>query len=416
MKIKRTLSVLLTALLILSASAASVSADAGLGGAGTEADPYEVYSLEDFETIAEKVNSGKGDYADAWYVLCADVGSVSGDGTPTSGVTTPIGKYVHPFRGHFDGDGHTVVLKIEMSEGSNVGLFGCINDGEVRDLTTAGYVKTESYTVGAVCGSLSGKLVNCVNNAQVTGLADVGGIVGSLVEGLVAQCVNNGFVSSEGKTGGVCGSASNASVASCINYGTVEGDTSSGGICGGNSANVNACVSLGTVSGGMLTGGICGENYGTLSGCDNRSAVSGKRRTGGVCAENNGTVSGCTNVGEVSGIENTGGVCAKNYGTLAGCYNSGAVNGDPICDINEDGLVWCCECVSAQSDGAAAPSPGASAPAVPEKTEEDAPAEKGIPVAVFCATVAILLLLCGTTLLFQAKKNKKTSINTKEGI
>ena len=408
MKIKRTLSVLLTALLILSASIASVSADAGLGGSGTEADPYKVYSLEDFETIAEKVNSGEGDYADAWYVLCADVGSVSGDGKPTSGVTTPIGKYAHPFSGHFDGDGHTVVLKIEESEWSDIGLFGCIEGGEGRDLTTAGCVKvqTEGYSVGAVCGSLSGKIVNCVNDAEVTGSADVGGLVGSLVEGLAASCVNNGHVCSMGQTGGICGSASNASVAGCINYGTVEGDTSSGGICGDNSANINACVSFGTVKGGMITGGICGENYGTLSGCDNRSTVSGIRRTGGVCAENNGTVSGCTNAGKVSGVENTGGVCAKNYGTIAGCYNTGAADGDPICDINEEGFVWNCEAGPSNADAVPSPNAGAVSPEPSEPLEKEADAGRSFPVVPFCASVGVLVLLCIAAFLTRAKEIK----------
>ena len=139
----------------------------------------------EFGLMAYNVNSGN-DYLGTTIVLNTDLDM-------SAHYWTPIGTNdKHPFRGNFDGNGHTISGIIVNSTGSNNGLFGYVM-GSYHSLV--GYqgcdfiknlVLKDSYIKGGDCtGGIVGyiqysmTLENVVCQADVTGGADVGGIVGT---------------------------------------------------------------------------------------------------------------------------------------------------------------------------------------------------------------------------------------------
>lgn len=107
-----------------------------------------------------------------------------------------------PFKGIFDGNYHTITLNLD---GSNyVGLFGCIDGAEIRNLYLEGTIKVSNQYAGSVAAYQDGSDKTVIEN--VISLVDftvvgnsssvfVGGIIGS-VEGSNFNIRNVGFLGS----------------------------------------------------------------------------------------------------------------------------------------------------------------------------------------------------------------------------
>lgn len=93
-------------------------------------------------------------------------------------VTEP---YASDFSGTFDGNGHTVTLKI-TAKTNYVGLFKTLAGGAVvKNVITAGSVTTTGKKcVAGIAGYATDnvKIENCKNTASITGNKNVGGILG----------------------------------------------------------------------------------------------------------------------------------------------------------------------------------------------------------------------------------------------
>ena len=373
------LSVLLAALLLVTSTpltpafageegAVSQQSESGEGrvltGDGTEEDPYKIATADDLLEFADKVNNqGK---TDAWAELTADIDlnpdmKISEDGTVTGNPDpwTPIGTDINPYRGTFDGNGHTISgLYINDSSDNYQGLFGYVgSSGKVQNLSVSGNV-SGSNSVGGVVGLNSGNVENCYNTGEVSGNNYVGGVVGynsgnvencyntgkvsgpdsgsgnsvggvvgwNLSSGNVENCYNTDSVNVSGSSvGGVVG-LNHGSVENCYNTGEVSATSNVGGVVGYNiNSTVENCYNIGEVSGGEDVGGVVGYNYsGSVTTCYNTGEVSGNSYVGGVVGRNEsgGTVKNCYNIGEVSGNRNVGGVVGDNRGggTVTGCY------------------------------------------------------------------------------------------------
>ena len=208
-------------------------------GSGTEADSYLISTLDELNALATAVNGGMA-FEGTYFKLTADIGDA------TTPFTTPIGNYTKQFKGNFDGDGHTVTLKISGS--SYLGLFGCLNGGSIKNVTTAGEVGDKNtdnikYAAG-VCGrNIGGTIENCVNKATVTSKSSsngMGGICGENEGGTINGCSNTAMIKAWGTNaqnfGGICGQNYTGSILNCVNTGTVYtytgGSYTFGGICG----------------------------------------------------------------------------------------------------------------------------------------------------------------------------------------
>ena len=184
----------------------------------------------------------------------------------------PIGTSSKPFTGKFNGNGHKIRrLYINRSEENNVGLFGYVVGGEIRNLGIEEGCVVGRYGTGILVGYNRGIVRNCYSNGSVSGNDYVGGLVGynrfgSVSSGTVSQSYSMGSVSGSGDyVGGLVG-YNYGTVSESYSTGSVSGRTSVGGLVGRNySGTVSQSYSTGSVSGsGDCVGGLVGENRGTV--------------------------------------------------------------------------------------------------------------------------------------------------------
>ena len=80
------------------------------GGTGTEADPYQISSIADWNTLSNNVKNGTT-YSGQYFILTADLGT-----SIDNRITTMVGTKKHPFQGIFDGNGKSMDFNIRSSE------------------------------------------------------------------------------------------------------------------------------------------------------------------------------------------------------------------------------------------------------------------------------------------------------------
>lgn len=143
---------------------------------------------------------------------------------------------------------------------------GFVSDlkGSVSNLNFEGSIYAESDCVGAVCGNLTGTVIECVNNALISNKKNkTGGIAGSTSSATVSNCVNNGVISGFQYVAGIAGYTASTKINGC--YNTASGkitatNTHAAGISGyaqGAGSSISRCANYGhiiTVSG--YTSGI----------------------------------------------------------------------------------------------------------------------------------------------------------------
>ena len=190
---------------------------------------------------------------------------------------TPIGNSTsNSFQGTFDGNGsHISNLNVNVGT-NNVGLFGHVKAGTVRNLRVSGTVKSSGIQVGGIVGVLNSNSTakNCIFSGEVSGKNYVGGIAG-ISNASITGCHTNGSVTATDQNtsyaGGIVGNASSGtSVGDCYSSATVSATSNySGGVTGNiaNGQTVTRCYATGTVSGKDYVGGIAGNSNGTAEYC-----------------------------------------------------------------------------------------------------------------------------------------------------
>ena len=299
-------------------------------GSGTAEDPYLISSKADLAALATAVNGGN-DYNGIYFLMtdCIDLG---GSDSPW----TPIGNaFERPFKGIFDGNGHSITgLHISNNTRLN-GLFGYINESTVKNISVTGNVSStytggDAFTAGIVGRTQSSSTISncsyygtvtilgkiaagitsqllfssiiekCVNYATVTAFTSasysyIGGITGYADDATVKECVNRGNISGKGYSGGIIGDAfQNINIYNCCNYGEIDGSSGSyiGGIVGimySNGCNVYNSCNYGTVKASMYVGGIAGSvRYTSLiiSNCFNVGTISASSSKGALTSSN----------------------------------------------------------------------------------------------------------------------------------
>lgn len=243
-----------------------------LEGNGSSNLPYVINTKEEFNEFAKNVNNGNN-YSGTYFKLGNDInlnpGKTITAETKDAEEWTPIGNKENYFRGVFDGDGHTITgIYINQDNQDCIGLFGYVNDGEIRNLTIRNSFIHGLNDVGALLGFGSASITNCFNYGHVEGNMYVGGISGS--SSVIRNCCNYGnVIGTDDCVGGIIGYAGGA-IYNCANYGTVRGTKSVGGICGevwvkrsGYTKYVNNCFNMGDIYGGTCGGivGYCNSGY-----------------------------------------------------------------------------------------------------------------------------------------------------------
>ncbi len=143
-----------------------------LDGSGTEAAPFKITNADDWSTFASNVNSGIN--ADSYYVLTDDIE-----------VSTMAGLQSYPFKGNFNGRGHTITINIETSSDVS-GPFRYVEAATIVNTTVTGTISTSKMNAGGFIGrainSGTSYLMNCVSDvtisSTVSGDGSHGGFIG----------------------------------------------------------------------------------------------------------------------------------------------------------------------------------------------------------------------------------------------
>ncbi len=308
------------------------------GGNGSFDEPYLISTAVDLVQLAVNVNNGQN-YQGKHFQMTDDIvlgyWQDDGDGivedgeiydSPSGGTAytvsnwTPIGiNSGVPFKGTFDGAGHTISgIYINAPSSSFQGLFGYVILGSIKNLGVKdSYIKGYQY-VGGITGGCSRTMIeNSFNTGSVNGFSQVGGLVGQYLDtGIVEYCYNTGSVSSTYFAGGIVGQNDySGTIQYCYNTGRVSGSYYTGGILGENiRGTIQYCFNIGSInSGGSFVGGVAGRNNDEIKNCYNTGDVSSNQDiVGGVVGKNDGTVQYCYNTGSVSGTISVGGVVGQN--------------------------------------------------------------------------------------------------------
>jgi hypothetical protein len=288
-----------------------------LTGAGTQDDPYMIYTAEELNTI--------GLFPCDWdkhFKLMAniDLGAFTGTEFNLIGIGTDTA-----FGGVFDGNGKQISdFTYNSTRVVNVGLFPYVR-GEGAEIKDLGLIDPNvgTGTLGWGWG--------------------VGPLVAWLEEGAVTRCyVEGGIVSGDSDVGGLVG-FNQDTIADCYAIGIISCNTGGGGLVGGNWGGIiSNCYSAGSVMGNEALGGLVGANlFGEITACCSAASASGSEWVGGLAGGNElGIITNCYATGDVSGNEFVGGLAGDNasligFGEIANCYSAGRVDGT----ANVGGLV-----------------------------------------------------------------------------
>lgn len=328
-----------TSLGTLALAACDPSASPAGGGRGTAGHPWRLCSAAQ---VANALTNLPGDeialFADV------DLSSVSAGGSRTGGT--------------FDGQGHTLSHFVLAASGqSNVGLFGSVANGTVKNLTLQvdGLAAPGSANVGALAGlvdaggTVDGVTVQLSASAIVSGVNAIGGVAGSVHTGGAVRnsSVTGGSVQCLAPTGGslaagAAGGAVGRSAGALANL-TVTGvaitcaGPDAGGVVGilDPAGTGTALLSDTTsVSAPSALGGVVGLLSGPLTASGARFAqltctLAGVASAGGVAGliDANGSLS-------ASGAQEPHAACSQSdeIGGLAGSVYGGLLTGSTLTD------------------------------------------------------------------------------------
>jgi filamentous hemagglutinin family protein len=283
------------------------------------------------------------------YALGADIDA---SGT-TDGSFVPIGDYLHPFTGQFDGRGHQVssLDLVQMVQGGPLeggsgemlmaqGLFGVIgNQGVVRNIDVGGgSVGAGGYfSIGLLAGVNNGTIVHGSSSGDVAQSGELdafltksGGLVG-LNNGTILRSSSSAGIDSAGNVGGLA-AENNGLIAQSFATGGVTAEPyagGAGGLVGGNG---------GTIVDSYATGGTTAAfSYCPGPGCTSGSAA--------LVWNNLGTISQSFATGPVTNDNNIppAGIASINQGTIGNdvYWNKdttgatiGVYTGTPVPDAN----------------------------------------------------------------------------------
>lgn len=227
---KRLLSILLLLCMVLTLLPTAVFA---MNGDGTAENAYLLSNADDLKLFRDLVNSGNTG-------ICA---VLTDDIDLNHENWTPIGPdRDSAYTGTFDGQGHTIKNLSITGNYTRAGLFGCVKDGAIRNLTVAGSV---NCTVDhGWCGGIAGyaereTIENCASLCDISFLGTdsrVGGIVGYVPSSshmtIIRDCYHIGKVTGTTDTGGICGWCMSGSISNCYQVGEVTAERYAGEIVG----------------------------------------------------------------------------------------------------------------------------------------------------------------------------------------
>lgn len=277
------------------------------GGSGTEADPYQISTVEQLQEINNFLNKH--------FIQINDIDASETIAWNDSAGFEPIGGDLIQFTGHFNGNNYSISgLTINLPSNNYVGLFGYGKNAEFSNIV--------------------------VKDVLINGASYVGGIVGFANPAIIRDSFVSGDLLSTGSyTGGIVGrirlNPSSVESSHSIVHITASG-SDIGGLAGFSGTTIVNSSSKGEINGGNRTGGLVGwNNSGAIMKSFSNSIVIGKSEVGGLVGSNGSDGSGNVEIinsystGNVNGDELVGGLLGRNWidGGVKFSFSYGKVSG-----------------------------------------------------------------------------------------
>lgn len=270
-------------------------------------------------------------------------------------------------------------LDIDFHDSNMYGVGGiageCYSLGIIQNSANTGNVTCNATLAGGIVGELTSSTINnCINEGNVKGIYQIGGISGHILS--INNNNNNkakingsknkgeiettGYVVEEGiilgkqekwnssSVGGITGESFFGEIAKCINEGGIKatGYEVAGGIAGycKKDSVIRQCANYANIecNNERVLGGIVGYVYqGIVEECFNNGSVKGKELIGGILGQSTkSTIRNCYNTASISGNIIVGGIIGdvspykpeKGHEYLYNCYNIGEIRATKIKD------------------------------------------------------------------------------------
>lgn len=211
-----------------------------------------------------------------------------------TGEWEPIGLPVYPFRGTYDGNGHTISGLTITSGNNNAGLFGLASGATLTNI----HLRDVDIQQGSWAGALVGDAYNTtisrcsVVGGTVTGSTYAAGLASiARVTTTITYCTARLEVKGGDTAGGLVGFVEpEATITACSANCTLNGDNFIGGLVGDNRGNIYFSHAAGTIKNFIYRGGgLVGSNEGSINSCYS-TTVSEKANTGALAGDNKGTI------------------------------------------------------------------------------------------------------------------------------
>ena len=238
------------------------------GDGSSELTPIVISSVRDLNQLSLNVRAADFEGFEGKYIKLENdldysgvaLSDTDGDGVEDSNFQ-PIGysdeNENDPFRGIFDGGGHTIKGIRVNSKADYIGLFGLIEGATIKNLRIENCAFTGNTCVGAVVGQSNVKIDSSDSKGSAKGVDSPEDLSENYVgpsQCFLSDCyvADNVSVKATSNVGGVFGYAYWTSVSDCVSKASVEGTSAVGSIggqiesVGGDFVEFNDCYYLGS--------------------------------------------------------------------------------------------------------------------------------------------------------------------------
>lgn len=330
-----------------------------LAGNGTESDPYQIKTVDDWTKLANYIPTAKDNFSGKYIKVMNDIDF---EGAPFK----PLFIGTSALEGTLDGGNFTLKNIKYAAVNSYEAVIGVVEiTGVLKNFRAQGEITTAVANTGGTTAKVYGTIVNCENQMNVTATKGAGHSgFGYVYGGARFEKVSN-RATITGANGQLAGLSHNVSAegvvfTDCVNYGTIK-STSTSTSCNNFGGLVAICYPVTFINcrnegkfeftkpdGTQWVGGIIGsanssstpKQYLTLINCENKTDIMGKANLAGIVANMASQnckqyIENCVNRGNISAISTTSVSSAPTAGItgfftpntiIRGCVNYGKIS------------------------------------------------------------------------------------------
>ena len=301
------------------------------GGNGTEANPFQISTIEQLQAIGDEDNLNKH------FIQVSNIDASSSVEFQDDRGFRPIGNEAFPFTGTYDGGGYEISGLVLDHRVDHYGLFGVLKNGQIRNTRVLDALQTYDKQTGMGIKQSNfsapqeiliasddfrtrGRLVGFNDGGQISDSHAIGTI--SSIDGALMN-----------RTGVLVGYNRGQ-----IEHSYAQGSGSAlggmlGGLVGGNSGSIKNSYASVSVSAAGTAGGLAGVNFddGQIIKSYSTGNVTGNNTAGGLAGSNRGgRIYSSYATGEVWSIFRSGGLIGinDNGGEILQSYFLGKANGE----------------------------------------------------------------------------------------